>query len=121
MRREDRIKIQGEQTKAWLEQQIAEKKQEEYEKREAERLYQEALVARDKRAMELAKMEEECLRKINESTALFNKSLVSSKRIQEVLKIAVVNDVTVDRLKMSRHVLLNSLHFPIFSRLTNET
>lgn len=70
------MRIQGEQTRAWLEQQIAEKKEEEQEKEKAEQIYMEALLARDKRSVELAKLEEECTKRLEQSTAEFNKILV---------------------------------------------
>lgn len=71
------MRIQNEQTKAWLAQQTHEKNQTEYEKKKAEEIYQEALMARDKRAVELTKLEEECFKKLNQTTAQFNKTLVS--------------------------------------------
>lgn len=76
LRREERLRIQGEQTRAWLEQQIAAKKEEDEEKEKAEQIYMEALVSRDKRAVELAKLEEECNKKLQQSTAEFNRILV---------------------------------------------
>lgn len=76
LRRIERLRIQGEQTRAWLEQQIAEKRQDEQEKEKAEQVYMEALVARDKRSVQLAKLEEECIRKLQQSTAEYNKILV---------------------------------------------
>lgn len=49
----------------------------------AEKLYQEAMIARDNRAIELAKLEEECTRKMKESTAIFNKSLADERNIKQ--------------------------------------
>ncbi|KAK6626396.1 hypothetical protein RUM43_006707 [Polyplax serrata] len=83
LRREERLRIQGEQTRAWLEQQMAAKKEEEEEKEKAEQIYMEALVSRDKRAVELAKLEEECNKKLQQSTAEFNRILASEKEVRE--------------------------------------
>ncbi|KAL0273079.1 UNVERIFIED_CONTAM: hypothetical protein PYX00_005838 [Menopon gallinae] len=83
LRREERLKVQGEQTRAWLKQQIEEKKQAEYEKQQAELIYMEAMIARDKRAIELARMEEECTRKLKASTAEFNKILADEKEAEQ--------------------------------------
>lgn len=63
--------------RAWLQQQIAEKKQDEMEKEKAEQMYMAAMVARDRRAVELAKLEEECTRKLIQSNAEFNRLLVA--------------------------------------------
>ncbi|CAG2063437.1 unnamed protein product, partial [Timema podura] len=71
----ERQKTQVEQQRAWLEQQMAEQKAAENERKSAEEAYQAALVARDKRACDLDRMEQETRRRLNEATLRFNKAL----------------------------------------------
>lgn len=46
------------------------------ERKATEKAYEEALLARDKRACELDKMEKECQRQLREANLRFNKALV---------------------------------------------
>lgn len=72
-----RLKEQKEQMQSWVMQQMNERRAAEKESRDAEKAYQDAVVARDKRAIALELMEEECRRRLREATAKFNKALVS--------------------------------------------
>lgn len=72
-----RKKLQLEQTKAWLEQQIKEQRQAEKDRKDAEDAYQAAVVGRDNRAQELDRLERECKTKLQEAICGFNKSLVN--------------------------------------------
>lgn len=73
----ERTRIQKEQMQSWLYQQMAERRAAEQERRDAERAYQEAVCSRDKRALALDRMSEECRRRLNEATSRFNRALVS--------------------------------------------
>lgn len=72
-----RKKIQIEQTKAWLEQQLKEQKAAEKELNSAEDAYQAAVIARDARAIELAQLEKECKKRLEQATNRFNEALVT--------------------------------------------
>lgn len=73
-----RMKEQKDQTRSFLEQQIQEKMIAEKELKNAEKEYQDAVIARDCRALELQKIEQECRRRLNEATQNFNQALVSN-------------------------------------------
>lgn len=75
-----RKRLQLEQTKAWLEQQMKEQRLAEKDRKEAEDVYQAAVVARDKRALELDRLERECKTKMQEAICSFNQSLVFKYR-----------------------------------------
>lgn len=72
---EDRDKIQREQFKTWLDQQMVEKEGAEKERKAAEGAYQAALVARDKRATELEQLEKECKKRLELAVLRYNKAL----------------------------------------------
>ena len=74
---QERLKEQKEQMQSWVMQQVNERRAAEKERRDAEKAYQETVVARDKRATALEQMEQDCRRRLNEATARFNRSLVS--------------------------------------------
>lgn len=76
MTTEARRKIQREQQKAWLEQQMLERCRADEERKQAEKAYNEALVARDLRAHQLDQLERECRRSLGLATARFNQALV---------------------------------------------
>lgn len=60
----------------WIQRKKEEREAAEKARRDAEDAYQEVILSRDKRAMTLARMEEECRRRLNEATATFNRALV---------------------------------------------
>lgn len=70
-RREQREQMQG-----WIIQQVHERRRADKEKSESERMYQDTVLARDRRALQLDNMERECRRRLNEATARFNLALV---------------------------------------------
>lgn len=84
----ERKKIQCEQQKAWLRQQIAERKQAERDREESDRLFLEAQAVRDQRALELDEAEKNIKKKMLESTIKFNEKLAleHEKRKMEKLK-----------------------------------
>lgn len=64
----------------WIQRQKEEHEAAEKARRDTEEAYQEVVLSRDKRAMTLARMEEECRRRLNEATATFNRALVQNIR-----------------------------------------
>jgi hypothetical protein len=72
----DRQKAQHQQYRSWLEQQIIERRTADNDRKAAQRAYDEALLARDQRACELERMEQECRRRLNIANLRFNKALV---------------------------------------------
>lgn len=72
----ERLKAQREQMRWWIQRQKEEREAAEKARRDAENAYQEVVLSRDKRATTLARMEEECRRRLNEATATFNRALV---------------------------------------------
>lgn len=60
----------------WIQRQKEEREAVEKARQDTEEAYQEVVLSRDKRAMMLARMEEECRRRLNEATATFNRALV---------------------------------------------
>lgn len=67
-----------EQMQSWLEQQTHERRMAEKELKDADEAYQNAVIARDRRALTLERMEQDCRRKLNETTARFNQALVNN-------------------------------------------
>jgi len=82
----ERLKAQKEQMRWWIQKQKEERGAAEKARRDAEDAYQEVVLSRDKRAATLARMEEECRRRLNEATAIFNRALV-----QEILSVCTFN------------------------------
>lgn len=78
---EDRQRMQKEQTKAWLCQQIQERQAAEKERKEAEEAYKAAIIARDSRAIELDQMERECRKRLELACARYNQALVSKQHL----------------------------------------
>ncbi|KAJ8969452.1 hypothetical protein NQ317_014600 [Molorchus minor] len=81
LQNEQRSKIQREEVKAWLDQQVMEKNS--IEQKEAEDAYKAAIIARDQRALELDRMEKECRKKLQEACVRFNKALADEKLCQK--------------------------------------
>lgn len=72
----ERLKAQREQMRWWIQRQMEERGAAEKARRDAEDAYQEVVLSRDGRATTLARMEEECRRRLNDATATFNRALV---------------------------------------------
>lgn len=73
---EERKKLQIDQTRAWLSQQIEERKAAEKERKDAEEAYKAAVIARDARAVELDQMEKQCRKRLELACARYNQALV---------------------------------------------
>ncbi|XP_020298176.1 RIB43A-like with coiled-coils protein 1 [Pseudomyrmex gracilis] len=74
----ERLKAQKEQMRHWIQQQKEERKAAEKVQQDTEKVYQEIILSRDKRAMMLARIEEEYRRKLTEVTTRFNRALVET-------------------------------------------
>lgn len=100
MSSEQRQKIQHEEIRAWLDQQMEEKENAEKSRKLAEQAYEEAVIARDQRALELDKMEKHCRQKLYEACLRFNKALVGT------------SSYIIRMLPQSRYILDNFIYLP---------
>lgn len=107
----ERLKVQREQMRWWIQRQKEEREAVEKARRDTEEAYQEVVLSRDKRAMMLARMEEECRRRLNEATATFNRALAEEQQQrrhceaiqdEEDKKAEIYNHVTGDFLTEAR-------------------
>jgi len=73
---QERLKEQRKQMRGWIQRQTEEREAAERVRRDTEKACQEVILSRDERAITLARMEEECRRRLNEATAKFNRALV---------------------------------------------
>ncbi|XP_074038232.1 RIB43A-like with coiled-coils protein 2 isoform X2 [Leptinotarsa decemlineata] len=80
---DQRAKIQHEEIRAWLDQQMREKEKAEKDRKDAEDAYKAALIARDQRSLELEAMERECRKKLQAACLKFNKALAEEKLCQK--------------------------------------
>ncbi|CAD7091253.1 unnamed protein product [Hermetia illucens] len=83
---EERRKNQRNQQRAWLEQQIHERRQAEENKLKADRLLQEALVARDQRAIELDSSERNNRKKMQEAIREYNRNLALQQQQRKAVE-----------------------------------
>ncbi|KAJ3658979.1 hypothetical protein Zmor_010689 [Zophobas morio] len=83
----ERAKVQRDQVKAWLDQQIMEKEAADKERKAAEEAYREAIMARDQRALQLDKMEKECRKRLEEACIRFNRALADERKMEEVSRL----------------------------------
>lgn len=65
----------------WIEKQMQEHISAESERKEFEKAQEAAILSRDKHAMKIAQMEQDCRRKLNEATARFNQAMVGFSSI----------------------------------------
>ncbi|KAG7198610.1 hypothetical protein KM043_005971 [Ampulex compressa] len=107
----DRLRLQKEQMRWWIEKQREERTMADKERRAAEKAYQEAVTSRDRRAIELDRMERECRRRLNEATARFNRALKEDQdrrrrceavQDEEDKRAEIYNHVTGDFLSEAR-------------------
>ncbi|XP_019881623.1 RIB43A-like with coiled-coils protein 2 [Aethina tumida] len=80
---QERIKVQREQLKAWLDQQLSEKKQAKEDRKVALDHYRAAVISRDNKILELAEMERSCKRKLDYAIQKFNTALVEERKIRD--------------------------------------
>ncbi|XP_055852803.1 RIB43A-like with coiled-coils protein 2 [Episyrphus balteatus] len=81
----DRQRAQKNQQRAWLEQQMRERKQAEEDRKRADKILQESLNARDRRLMEMSVAERETQLKIKESIRRYNEMLAYEKKANKKL------------------------------------
>ncbi|KAG5317670.1 RIBC2 protein, partial [Pseudoatta argentina] len=107
----ERLKAQKEQMRWWIQKQKEERRAAEKARRDDEDAYKEVVLSRDKRATTLARMEEECRRRLNEATAIFNRALAEEQQQRrhceavqddEDNKAEIYNHVTGDFLTEAR-------------------
>ncbi|KAK7793283.1 hypothetical protein R5R35_006780 [Gryllus longicercus] len=75
----DREKAQKEQNKAWLEQQILERKSTKNEQKRVEESYDQILMSMDKRSCEIEYLERKCRRQLNETVKQYNKFMADER------------------------------------------
>ncbi|GJQ77351.1 hypothetical protein Trydic_g20761 [Trypoxylus dichotomus] len=80
---EERLKVQRDQLKSWLDQQMLEKESAEKERKAAEDSYKAAIIARDQRAIELDSMEKECRKRLELACCKYNKALADERELQK--------------------------------------
>ncbi|XP_044254489.1 RIB43A-like with coiled-coils protein 2 [Tribolium madens] len=88
----ERAKVQRDQVKSWLDQQIMEKEAADKERKAAEEAYREAIKARDQRALQLDKMEKECRKRLEEACLRFNRALADERKIDEMKRLKREHD-----------------------------
>ncbi|KAH0950058.1 hypothetical protein HN011_005857 [Eciton burchellii] len=77
---QERLKEQRKQMRGWIQRQTEEREVAEKVRRDTEKACQEVILSRDERAITLARMEEECRRRLNEATAKFNRALAEEQQ-----------------------------------------
>lgn len=82
----ERKKAQIDQQKSWLQQQITERQQAEKDRIKAEKILEETLEARDRRALQLEEAERNSRREIQASIARYNLSLASEQECRRMEK-----------------------------------
>ncbi|EZA53973.1 RIB43A-like with coiled-coils protein [Ooceraea biroi] len=116
----------------WILRQTEEREANEEARRDAERAHEEVVLSRDKRAIVLARMEEECRRRLNEATARFNRALAAEQQHrrhreavqdEEDKKAEIYNHVTGDFLTEAREQAesVYGPHKPLVSRYKGMT
>ncbi|KAF2901612.1 hypothetical protein ILUMI_04569 [Ignelater luminosus] len=76
---DERKKVQREQVKSWLDQQIEEREAADKERKAADEAYKAAVIARDERAIELDVMEKQCRKQLLRACCNFNKALADER------------------------------------------
>ncbi|KAL3267126.1 hypothetical protein HHI36_011266 [Cryptolaemus montrouzieri] len=113
-----RLKIQREQIKAWLDQQMQEKEAAQREQKMAEEAYKAAMVARDERALELEKMENDCRRRLYEANRRFNAALAAEKEFERQVQnkqtvednfAEIYNTMTSDMMAENPEIALSNM------------
>jgi len=81
----ERKKLQQEQMREWIKQQLSEKNREKEASMHAETLYQRKMMQLDQRAVLLAKEEDECRRNLNVATKSYNAALDAERKAKEAI------------------------------------
>lgn len=115
---EERAKVQREEFRAWLDQQVIEKNAIDKERKSAEDAYKAAVIARDQRAIELDRIEKECRKKLHLSCLRFNQALAEEKKCERMKKQSetlqddmaeIYNSLTSDLLTENPEVAQSNL------------
>ncbi|XP_014474974.1 PREDICTED: RIB43A-like with coiled-coils protein 2 isoform X2 [Dinoponera quadriceps] len=128
----ERQEAQKQQMRWWIRRQKEEREAAEKVRREIEEAYQEVILSRDERAATLARMEEECRRRLNEATARFNCALATEQQHrrqceavqeEEDNKAEIYNHVTGDFLTEAKEQAESTRgpHRPLVSRYKGMT
>ncbi|XP_044748873.1 RIB43A-like with coiled-coils protein 2 [Coccinella septempunctata] len=113
-----RLRIQREQIKAWLDQQMQEKEAALKEQKVAEEAYKAAMVARDERALQLERMEMECRKRLYEANRRFNAALAAEKEFERKVQMKqttednfaeIYNTMTSDMMAENPEIALSNL------------
>ncbi|XP_068907122.1 RIB43A-like with coiled-coils protein 2 [Tenebrio molitor] len=83
----ERAKVQRDQVRAWLDQQMMEKEAADQERKAAEEAYREAIFARDQRALQLDQMEKDCRKRLEEACLRFNRALADERKMEEMTRL----------------------------------
>lgn len=85
----ERIKLQRQQQRAWLQQQITERKTAEHDRKTADRELQNALESRDRRALEMDAEERRARQQIQMLSVNFNKTLVCLRHLKIYVRLSL--------------------------------
>jgi len=81
----ERKKLQQEQMREWIKQQLSEKNREKEAAMHAETLYQKKMMHLDSRAVQLGQEEDECRRNLNIATKSYNAALDAERKAKEAI------------------------------------
>lgn len=99
---------QKQQQRVWLEMQIREKKMAKDEDKNVERTWQEIEHSTAQRAKALAKLEDECRKKLMEANHRYNQALVSVQTILEIAKLPRLNTIFIGcQNKINKSIVLH--------------
>ncbi|XP_045480184.1 RIB43A-like with coiled-coils protein 2 [Harmonia axyridis] len=113
-----RLRIQREQIKSWLDQQMQEKEAAQKEQKAAEEAYKAAMVARDERALQLERMEMECRKRLYEANRKFNAALAAEKDFEKKVLMKqttednfaeIYNTMTSDMMAENPEIAISNL------------
>ncbi|XP_026280117.1 RIB43A-like with coiled-coils protein 2 [Frankliniella occidentalis] len=117
----ERRRLQTDQQRQWLQQQMRERRRAEEERRRAEDAYQAAMVARDVRACQLDRIEQDCRRRLQQTTEEYNRVLASeqeaarrmeARRDAEDAQAEQYNHLTSDMLTENPDCAVSALGAP---------
>ncbi|KAG6803256.1 RIB43A-like with coiled-coils protein 1 [Apis mellifera caucasica] len=128
----EKSRAKKEEMRWWIEKQMQEHISAESERKEFEKAQEAAILSRDKHAMKIAQMEQDCRRKLNEATARFNQAMAEEQeyrrrcealREEEDKKADIYNHVTGDFLTEAKEQAesTHGPHKPLASRYKGMT
>ncbi|XP_057318243.1 RIB43A-like with coiled-coils protein 2 isoform X2 [Microplitis mediator] len=102
LERSKRLNKNKEQMQSCLMQQVYEKQKNKQKEKNADESFQQFILSRDRRAIDLGRMEEECRRKLNEANAQFNRALAEEQEYRN--KCEAIKDEEDKRAEIYNHV-----------------